>query len=185
MQPIRFEPLQRAELLQLGLVPVAIEALETEGLPEAKSLLVRRPPSAAVLDELQAVTDALNLAHRAIERLLGAKATVPHLRAARSAISGGGLRHSFGGLEAQRNVEVVDNGHRSLDDSNLDHSRRSCPAQGGGCRTCKPHSYGIAARLHLRRHGAPVASAEAECITDQRVSTTDWYLLRGDRSLNT
>jgi hypothetical protein len=53
MQPIRFKPHQRAELLKIGLVPEEIDAIETEGLPVARRILERRPPKSDVLAELQ------------------------------------------------------------------------------------------------------------------------------------
>jgi len=98
MTPIRFNPNQRAELLRLGLVPECVDQIEQEGLPQAKLFLEREPPRADVRAELQGLRDALGEAREAIERLLEAKDTVPHLYAARRKIYGGGQRHMMGGL---------------------------------------------------------------------------------------
>ena len=98
MQPIRFEPHQRAELEQLGVVPEAIKLLEFEALPLAQAILEQEPAHADVRGELQAVADALQAARQAVERLLNAKRAVPHLMAARSRIAGGGHRNMMGGM---------------------------------------------------------------------------------------
>jgi len=98
MNPIRFEPHHLAELKQLGVVPEAINLLEVEALPAAQYVLEREPAHAEVRGELQAVADALEAARHAIERLLDAKPEVPHLRAARSRIAGGGRRNMMGGM---------------------------------------------------------------------------------------
>jgi hypothetical protein len=98
MNPIRFEPHQLAELEQLGVVPEAINQLETEALPLAQEFLERQPAHTDVRDELQAVADALAAARHAVERLLNAKRAVPHLIAARSRIAGGGRRNMTGGM---------------------------------------------------------------------------------------
>lgn len=98
MAPIRFASHQSAELLKLGLAQEAIDRIEVEGLPLAKAALEREPPRADVRDELQAVAEALSKARRAVERLLNATAAVPHLKAARLKIAGGGRRYQMGGM---------------------------------------------------------------------------------------
>ena len=107
MQPVRFTPQQHAELLRLGVVDQAIVQLETDALPRAREILKRGPPKGAVLDELAAVDKALVVARSAVERLLNAKDSVPHLREARARIHGGGYRHMFGGLRLDETSKAL------------------------------------------------------------------------------
>lgn len=107
MQPIRFNPDQRAELVRLGLVDLAIKQVEVEGLPAAQFILSREPPRGAVLDELSAVASAVEGARNGIERLLNATDAAPHRVAARSLISGGGRRYAMGGMRLDETSKAL------------------------------------------------------------------------------
>jgi hypothetical protein len=97
--PIRFTVQQRKELKGLGVPIEAIDAIELEALPWSQAVFLRQEPRRAeVLAELQAVRAALIVARDAVERLLDAPPSVPHLKAARSKIVGGGLRHAQDGI---------------------------------------------------------------------------------------
>lgn len=84
--------------MRFGLPAVTILELETETLPWAHRALSRDPPRRDVLDELRLVEKALSQARSAVERLLDAPKSVPHLHAARSYVEGGGHRHMSGGM---------------------------------------------------------------------------------------
>ena len=98
MEFIRFNPVQRAELLRLGLLDSVIDHVETDGLPLGQYRLTREPRRGDVLDELRTVGKAIAEARTVIERLLNATRAVPHLWAARRQIPGGGRRHVMGGM---------------------------------------------------------------------------------------
>lgn len=128
MIPIRFKKHHREELLEMGLTPQAIEQIEVEGLPLAMAVLEREPRRAEVRGELQVLSDALTEARTAVERLLNATATVPHLNAARLKIAGGGRRNVMGGMrlnETSRSlataVEVVSEALKKLPDDPVRH----------------------------------------------------------------
>jgi hypothetical protein len=97
VEPIRFKPHHRAELLRLGLVPDAIDRVEVEALPAARELLTRAPLRGDVVNELRCVEKALLDAKNAIEKLLTATDQVPHRMAARMLLSGMGHRFTQGG----------------------------------------------------------------------------------------
>lgn len=98
MQPIRFEPHHRAELLRLGLTDAAIGQIEVDALPVVKKWLRVAPRRNDVLNELLDVSQAMRDARSAIERLLDATEAVPHLMEARLNLEGGGHRHLLAGL---------------------------------------------------------------------------------------
>ena len=128
MSPIRFKEHHREELLKLGLTPQAIEQIEMEGLPPALAILEREPPRAEVRGELHSLSDALTEARTAVERLLNATATVPHLNAARLKIAGGGRRNVMGGMRLNETsqslataVDVVEAALEKLPDEPVRH----------------------------------------------------------------
>ena len=93
MRPIRFTKTQRKDLVRLGLPVEVIEAIEVEALPWSKRVILHQEPRRNdVLAELNAVRGSLIGARDAIERLLAAPRSVPHLNGARSMIAGGGYR---------------------------------------------------------------------------------------------
>ena len=128
MIPIRFKKRHREELLEMGLTPQAIEQIEVEGLPLAMAVLEREPRRAEVRGELQSLSDALTEARTAVERLLNATATVPHLNAARLKIAGGGRRNVMGGMRLNETsqslataAEVVAEALKKLPDEPVRH----------------------------------------------------------------
>lgn len=62
MQRIHFDPDQRAQLLQLGLLDSVIDHVEIDGLPLAQYRLSREPAHGDVLAELRAVRKAIDKA---------------------------------------------------------------------------------------------------------------------------
>lgn len=117
MDPIRFKPDQRAELLRLGLPNSAIEQLEGDGLPLAKYRLTRQPARRDVLDELRAVGKAIDEARNRIERILRAPRAVPHLWAARLHIAGGGRRHVMDGIRLNEASAALERARAVMDDA--------------------------------------------------------------------
>jgi len=98
MHRITFKAHQRTDLLALGVASKAIECIEVEALPIARQFLKRPPRKNDVQRELNDLEKTLTKAHGAIERLLDAPGSVPHLKAALAQIAGGYGRHSLGGL---------------------------------------------------------------------------------------
>lgn len=117
MEPIRFNPEQRAELHRIGLPESVIDHVEVEGLPLAKYRLTREPTRGDVLDELRAVGKALDEARNRIERLLSAPRAVPHLWAARTKIAGGGRRHVMGGIRLSESSAALETARGVIDDA--------------------------------------------------------------------
>lgn len=105
MQPVRFEPHQRVELLRLGLVNEAIDQIEVDALPRAQFIIKPDPPLGSVRDELSDVAQAIGGAQSAIEKLLSATEAAPHRLAALQLVAAVALpdrrRHIFGGARLQ------------------------------------------------------------------------------------
>lgn len=114
MEPIRFQPHHRAELVRLGLQSETIERLERPVLNWASRYLVREPPNKAVLKVLNRLAAALTSAHGAVEGILDHSIRSPALEAARRYFVSGGRRHDRDGMrldEASKSlataIEVV------------------------------------------------------------------------------
>ncbi len=107
MKPILFSEQQRSALAGLGLVPQSIDEIERDALPRAREILKLDPPGADVLHELQGLEKSLNDARAAIERLLNANRTVPHLWHARSRVCGRGFGHVGNALRLKETAKSL------------------------------------------------------------------------------